>query len=79
MRILDLEVHSWDLARAIGADETLDDELVTFLLDYTAGLDLGPQQHAFAAAAVGLPPGASPQDQLLHRLGRDPNTTEEVR
>jgi uncharacterized protein (TIGR03086 family) len=79
MRTLDAEIHAWDLARAIGADETLDGDLVTFLLAYTAELDLGPHQRAFAAAGADLPRNASAQDQLLHRLGRDPDITEEVR
>lgn len=74
MRILDAEIHAWDLARAIGADETLDDDGVTFLLAYTAGLDLGPQQHAFAPAEADNAGNASAQDRLLQRLGRDPNT-----
>jgi uncharacterized protein (TIGR03086 family) len=79
MRILDAAVHGWDLARAIGADETLDDDVVAFLLEYTAGLDLGPRQRAFAPADADVPRNASPQDQLLHRLGRHPHVTEEVR
>jgi hypothetical protein len=64
MRILDLAVHAWDLARAIGADESLDDDVVAFLLDHTDG---------------DAPGEATPQDRLLHRLGRHPNTPEEVR
>jgi uncharacterized protein (TIGR03086 family) len=78
MRILDVAIHGWDLARAIGADETLDDDVVAFLLAYTADLDLGPQQRAFAPARADVARNASPQDQLLHRLGRHPNITEEV-
>jgi hypothetical protein len=66
MRILDLAVHAWDLARAIGADERLDDELVSFLLAGTADRD-------------DVPFGATPQDRLLQRMGRDPKTPEEVR
>ena len=54
-------------------------DVVTFLLTYTAGLDLGPEQRAFAPAATGGPRNASPQHQLLHRLGRHPNITEEVK
>ena len=71
-------IHGWDLARAIGADETLDEDVVAFLLAYTAGLDLGPAQRAFALADSDGPCHASPQDQLLHRLGRHPAVTEEV-
>src|SRR6476469_2628997 len=78
MRILDAAVHGWDLARAIGADETLDDDVVASLLAYTADLDLGPRQRAFALADADGPRNAAPQDRLLHRLGRHPNITEEV-
>jgi uncharacterized protein (TIGR03086 family) len=76
MRILDTAIHGWDLARAVGADETLDDDVVAFLLAYTAGLDLGPQQRAFALADGDVPRDAPPQDQLLHRLGRHPTVTQ---
>jgi uncharacterized protein (TIGR03086 family) len=79
MRILDAAIHGWDLARAISADETLDADVVAFLLAYTADLDLGRQQRAFAPADADVPRTASPKDRLLHRLGRDPNITEEVR
>jgi uncharacterized protein (TIGR03086 family) len=79
MRILDAAVHGWDLARAIGADETLDDDVVAFLLAYTADLQLGPHQRAFAPADPHVPRNASHQDRLLHRLGRHPHVTEEVR
>jgi len=34
MRILDAAIHGWDLARAIGADEGLDEDVVAFLLAY---------------------------------------------
>ena len=76
MRVLDVAIHSWDLARAIGADESMDDDVVAFLLPYTADLDLGPQQRAFAVSDADVPRNASLQGQLLHRLGRQPNITE---
>ena len=72
MRILDAAIHAWDLARGIGADGTLDRDVVAFLLAYSAELDLGPQQHSFAQADADVPSDATPQDQLLHRLGRHP-------
>jgi uncharacterized protein (TIGR03086 family) len=78
MRILDVAVHAWDLARAIGADEGLDDDVVTFLLAYSADLDLGPGQRSFAPADGGVPLDASAQDQLLRRLGRHPHRAEEI-
>jgi uncharacterized protein (TIGR03086 family) len=79
MRVLDAAIHGWDLARAIGADEDLSDEIVAFLLAYTSDLDLGPRQRAFAPPDAQVQRTASPQDQLLHRLGRHPNITKEVR
>jgi len=79
MRVLDAAIHGWDLARAIGAEETLDDDVVAFLLAYIATLDLDGQRRAFASPDGDVPADASPQDQLLHRLGRHPNITEEVR
>ena len=79
MRILDAAIHGWDLARAIGADETLGDDVVAFLLPYTAAIDLDSQPQAFAPLDGDVPGHASPQDQLLHRLGRHPNIAEEAR
>jgi uncharacterized protein (TIGR03086 family) len=79
MRILDAAVHGWDLARAIGADEAIDDDVVAFLVAYTADFDAGSHGSGFAAARGVLPRNASPQEQLLHRLGRrEPNIAEEV-
>jgi len=79
MRILDAAIHGWDLARAIGADEVLDDDVVAFLLAYTADLDPGPQQRAFAPADGDVPRDVPPRAQLLHRLGRHPTSPEEAR
>jgi uncharacterized protein (TIGR03086 family) len=70
LRATDVLVHTWDLARAIGADETLDAELVAWAGDNLdtifAGLIDIPG--VFAPPAGEAP--ASPQDMLLHRLGR---------
>jgi uncharacterized protein (TIGR03086 family) len=78
MRILDAAVHAWDLARAIGTDESIDDDVVGFLLAYTADLDPGAQR-AFAQADGDVPRSAPPLARLIHRLGRHPKLTEEVR
>ncbi|GAB3149087.1 TIGR03086 family metal-binding protein [Amycolatopsis sp. NPDC004378] len=73
MRTADSVVHTWDLARALGADETLDPGLVAWIdEDYEAifaGLTLGPR---FFAEPVADAPGASLQDRVLTRFGRDP-------
>jgi len=67
---VDLTVHAWDLARAIGADEELDAELVE--LAFAA---LEPQVEQWRAAGafgsqVEAPPGATRQVQLLALTGR---------
>lgn len=79
VRTTDTVVHTWDLARAVGADDTLDGDLVAwtddFLEDIYAGLAETPTAaettHRFFAAPDGtLAPDASRQDRLLHRMGR---------
>lgn len=73
-RVTDLTLHAWDLARAIGADETLDSELVDVLWQRLE--PLGP-----ALATMGLfgsgPSGelgedAPVQERLLDVSGRRP-------
>jgi uncharacterized protein (TIGR03086 family) len=75
MRILDVAIHAWDLACAIGADEGIDEDIVAFLLAYTGDLD--GAQRAFAQPDGDVPSTAPPQAQLLHRLGRHPKFREE--
>jgi uncharacterized protein (TIGR03086 family) len=84
VRTADSVVHTWDLARAIGADTTLDAGLVAWmerhLDDIYAGLGLTPADRdggglagRFFAAPQGEPPsGVSRQDRLLRWTGREP-------
>jgi uncharacterized protein (TIGR03086 family) len=74
----DLLIHSWDLARSIGADETLPPGVVEAT---TAGLhhvppDLlrgtNPLGQKMMGAAVEVPAEASPQDKMLAFTGRRP-------
>jgi uncharacterized protein (TIGR03086 family) len=63
-------IHSWDLARGIGADDTLDPELV----DHVAAF-LEPQVEAWRSAGAFGPPadvpaGADAQTKLLGMVGR---------
>jgi uncharacterized protein (TIGR03086 family) len=69
----DLIVHAWDLARAIGADEQLDAELVEM-----AYAQVEPQVDAMAASGlfaepVPVPDDADPQTRLIAITGRDPD------
>jgi len=68
----DVLIHTWDVARAIGADVTLDERLCAIGLeralahqDQFAGSDMfGPQ--------LDVPATATTQDRLLGLFGRDP-------
>lgn len=83
VRTTDTTIHTWDLARAVGADEELDGGLVAWidesLEDIYAGLAETPTAaettHRFFTAPDGeLASGASRQDRLLHRMGRRPES-----
>jgi uncharacterized protein (TIGR03086 family) len=68
----DAAVHAWDLARAIGADERMPDELADAALR-----EVQPYAHALAksslfSASIEPPPGADQQTKLLCLLGRRP-------
>ncbi len=63
-------IHSWDLARAIGADDRLDPALLTFVDEF-----LSPQVEAWRGAgafgpAVEVGADASAQDRFLAKTGR---------
>lgn len=82
VRVTDTIIHTWDLARAIGADDTLCPALVAWASDHLDeiydGLAETPADpltthRFFAAPAEGLPAGPSQQHRLLHRMGRRPS------
>jgi uncharacterized protein (TIGR03086 family) len=67
----DVAIHSWDLARAVGADEALDDELVCAV--WTV---FEPHRDTLAASGlyaspVTVPDDAPLQSRLLAVTGRD--------
>ncbi len=68
----DVTIHTWDLARAIGADEALAPGLVQFVYDYLAPhADAARSAGAFGAA-VEVPVYADLQSRLLAMVGRRP-------
>lgn len=72
LAIGDLLIHSWDLARAIGGDETLPAEAVHTV---HLGLQRIPDEQKRAGAfgpAIEVPNDASAQDKLLAYAGRCP-------
>jgi uncharacterized protein (TIGR03086 family) len=70
MRVLDVAVHTWDLARALDVDETLDPGIVDFALTLASTIEAGRQTGAFAPPHGAFPIAASPQVRLLHLVGR---------
>ncbi|MFD4568355.1 TIGR03086 family metal-binding protein [Streptomyces sp. NPDC058475] len=70
--VTDLTVHSWDLARAIGADERLPDDLLAFAAREVAPYPADLAQAGLFAAPVEPPPEADGQTRLLCLLGREP-------
>lgn len=74
LRVRDTTVHTWDLARAIGADEALDESLLA-----TIWSQVEPVAPMLAASGMfgtgasgGLPADASAQTKVLDALGRRP-------
>ena len=73
MRVIDFALHGWDLARAIGADDTLDPELVEWCWAVLSGMSGELSQGGFFQPPTGeLPEDAPLQDRLLHLTGRTP-------
>jgi uncharacterized protein (TIGR03086 family) len=81
VRTADSTIHTWDLARAIGADDTLDTGLVGWIDEHLdaiyAGLAETPTDaattHRFFAASRTVPADdTSRQARLLALMGRNP-------
>jgi uncharacterized protein (TIGR03086 family) len=66
---LDLAVHGWDLARAIGADETMDPEIVTLCTVHLEPIVDQWQGAGIFADRIDQP-GTDPQTRLLGMTGR---------
>ncbi|GAA1845693.1 TIGR03086 family metal-binding protein [Pseudonocardia ailaonensis] len=64
-------VHAWDLARALGTDDILDEELVALLLDwYVRETEALYHRIAVIGPRIEVPAGSGPQAELLARFGR---------
>ena len=70
MRVLDVSVHAWDLARALDVGDTLDPEAVAYALAHAEVIDVGRRHGSFAIPTDAPPTAASPQARLLHLAGR---------
>jgi uncharacterized protein (TIGR03086 family) len=66
----DALIHSWDLARGIGADDTLDPELVDLVYQRTLPIADRLQETGMFAPPVPVPADAPLQTKLLAIFGR---------
>lgn len=66
----DALIHSWDLARGIGAEETLDPELVELVYERTLPVAEHLQETGMFAPPVPVPDDAPVQTKLLAIFGR---------
>ena len=70
---VDVFMHTWDLARATGQDDTLDADLCEELVTGMASVEAAMRGSGQYGAAVAVPADAGPQQRLLGFIGRDPD------
>lgn len=68
----DVFMHAWDLARASGQQEPLDADEAARLLEGMLPIDAMLRQSGQYGPRIAVPDDASPQDQLMAFVGRDP-------
>jgi uncharacterized protein (TIGR03086 family) len=67
---MDVLVHTWDLARTVGADERLDDDSVRRAFEALKPLDAMIRQPSVFGPKLDPPQGADLQTEFLYFLGR---------
>ncbi len=67
---MDLLVHTWDLARAVGADESLDEESVRQAYETLKPMDAMIRQPGVFGPRLDAPANADVQTEFLYFLGR---------
>ncbi|MFH0243818.1 TIGR03086 family metal-binding protein [Streptomyces sp. HK10] len=68
----DLTVHAWDLARGVGADDRLDEELARYVYEAVRPVADSLRDTGLFGEPVGAGEGAGVQDRLVALLGRRP-------
>lgn len=69
----DLVVHGWDLARATGQDETIDDAEIERIAAFVERLGTTTmQENGVTGPEVPVPDDAPARDRVLGQLGRQP-------
>ena len=67
---MDLLVHTWDLARTVGADEHLDEDSVRSAYEALKPMDAMIRQPKVFGPKLASPPGSDLQTEFLYFLGR---------
>lgn len=67
---MDVLVHTWDLARAVGGDERLDEDTVRNAYETLKPMDAMIRQPNVFDPRIDPPPGADLQTEFLYFLGR---------
>lgn len=70
LRVLDMTVYAWDVAQALGIDDTLDPVAIDFALAHADEVERLRIHGVFATPSLPLPADASPLERLLHLTGR---------
>jgi uncharacterized protein (TIGR03086 family) len=74
VRIVDVLVHGWDLARATGRTVSFPDEIVEQAIEFSRpALDLVPADRSPFAPSRPVAEDAPPLDRLVALLGREPH------
>jgi uncharacterized protein (TIGR03086 family) len=73
MLILELVLHGWDVARAVGGEIAVDEELAELVGEIVEENAELYRQYAGFAAVVSVPDDASAWDRALAASGRDPH------
>ncbi len=68
----DVFMHTWDVARATGQDDTLDEDLCAQLLEGMTQMEEIIRSSGQYGPAVPVPDGAPVQDRMIGFIGRDP-------
>jgi hypothetical protein len=67
---MDMLVHTWDLARAVGGDERLDERSVQEAYETLKSMDAMIRQPNVFGPRLEPPPGSDIQTEFLYFLGR---------
>jgi uncharacterized protein (TIGR03086 family) len=72
VHVSDLVVHGWDLARATGQDDRIDDACVDFVQRFSEEVFVAERREPYFRKPWGAPANGDKQAVLIAYSGRDP-------